>query len=86
MTTFDALIQAAADMKTQGAAQGAPGGPPATAPDGSPIPPALAQALAAQQAGPQQQPGNSIPAAAPGSMNLRHVLQGVNETVSPSAV
>lgn len=86
MTTFDALIQAAADMKTQGAAQGAPGGPPATAPDGSSIPPALAQALAAQQAGPQQQPGNSIPAAAPGSMNLRHVLQGVNETVSPSAV
>ena len=84
-TVYDALLKAAAEAATGAPAPGAQGGPPPTGAGGQPVPPGLAQMLAAQGAGPQAQPGNSIPAAPPGLMNLRHVLQGINETTSAQA-
>jgi hypothetical protein len=91
MGVFEARLQAAAEMAVQGPAPGTPGGaPPVGAPGpqgqpGAPIPPGLAQALAAQGAGPQSSPDEGVPTAQPGAMNLRHILQGVNEQVSPGA-
>ncbi len=84
-TVYDALLKAAAEAATGAPAPGAQGGPPPTGAGGQPVPPGLAQMLAAQGAGPQAQPGNSIPAAPPGLMNLRHVLQGINEQSSAQA-
>jgi hypothetical protein len=91
MSLIDARLQAAGEMAAQGPAPGTPGGaPPMGAPGpggqpGQPIPPGLAQALAAQGAGPSAAPGEAVPMPQPGLMNLRHVLQGVNEQVSPGA-
>jgi hypothetical protein len=42
--------------------------------------------LAANGGGGQLPPGTPVPDAPPALMNLRHVIQGVNENVSPSAV
>ncbi len=84
-TVYDALLKAAAEAATGAPAPGDQGGPPPTGAGGQPVPPGLAQMLAAQGAGPQAQPGNAIPAAPPGLMNLRHVLQGMNEQSSPNA-
>ncbi len=86
MSMYEAFLHAQAEAATQAPAPGAQGGPPATGPGGQPIPPGLAQMLAAQGAGPQAGPGNPIQSAPPGLMNLRHVLQGVNENISPGAV
>lgn len=86
MPIFKAILQAAAETASQGPAPGTPGGAPPTAgPNSQPIPAGLAQMLAAQGAGPGQAPANPIPAAAPGMTNLRHVMQGINEQVSPGA-
>ena len=86
MSMYEAFLHAQAEATTQAPAPGAPGGPAPTGPDGQPIPAGMAQMLAAQGAGPGAGPGNPIPAAPPGLMNLRHVLQGVNESISPGAV
>jgi len=86
MPIFKAILQAAAETASQGPAPGSPGGAPPTAgPNSQPVPAGLAQMLAAQGAGPGQAPANPIPAAAPGMINLRHVMQGINEQVSPGA-
>ena len=85
MSMYEAFLHAQAEAATQAPAPGAQGGPPATGPGGQPIPPGLAQMLAAQGAGPQAGPGNPIQSAPPGLMNLRHVLQGINEQSSPAA-
>jgi len=85
--TLDAaFLEAKAQMATQGAAPGTEQGPPPVGGDGQPIPPGLAQALASQGSSPSQQPGDQIPAPNQSLMDFRHVLQGVNENVSPSAV
>ncbi|MDE2022286.1 MAG: hypothetical protein KGI71_05250 [Patescibacteria group bacterium] len=90
-TIYEAWLKASSELATQGPAPGTPGGPPPTAPGagpgqpGQPVPPGLAQLLASQGAGPQAAPGGAIPGPNPSLMNFRHVLQGINEQVSPGA-
>jgi hypothetical protein len=86
-----AVLEAQAEAATAAPAPGSPGGPEPVGPPGSPtagqqIPPGMAAMLAASGAGPTAAPGQGIPAAPPGLMNLRHVLQGENENISPGAV
>lgn len=85
MPLYAAWLQAESEAQTAAPAPGAPGGPPPTGPGGQPIPAGMAQMLAAQGAGPAAAPGGQIPGPNPSLMNLRHVLQGVNEQVSSSA-
>ena len=89
-TTYDAILLAQSEMASQGPAPGTPGGAPPVGPPGGsapgqPIPPGLAQALATQGAGPSSAIGAGVPNAPPALMNLRHVLQGVNEQISSNA-
>jgi hypothetical protein len=69
----------------QPGAQGTPG-PAGPGGAGGQMSPALAQMLAATGSGPQAGPGAAQPTAPPDLMNLRHVLQGVNENSSSAAV
>jgi hypothetical protein len=83
---YKAFLQSQAEAASQAPAPGTPGGPTPSGPDGQPLSPSMAQMLAAQGAGPDAPPGGPIAAANPSLMNLRHVLQGVNESISPQAV
>ncbi len=84
-TLYDAFLKAQAEATAQAPAPGTPGGASPTGPDGQPLPPGMAQMLAAQGAGPAAPPGGPIPSANPNLMNLRHVLQGINEQSSVNA-
>jgi hypothetical protein len=92
LTLARAVLKAESEQSNQGPATGAPGGPPAVGPDGQPIPPEMAQALGQPGgAGPAGAGGTGgppppIPGPAQGLVNLRHVIQGVNASPSPSAV
>jgi hypothetical protein len=86
-----AVLEAQAEAATAQQAPGSPGGPEPVGPPGSPtagqpIPPGMAAMLAANGQGPSAAPGEGVPMPAPGMMNLRHVLQGENESISPAAV
>ena len=86
-----AVLQAQAEAATAQPAPGAPGGPEPVGPPGSPsagqpIASGMAAMLAAQGGGPEAAPGQGVPMPAPGMMNLRHVLQGENASISPGAV
>ena len=90
MPVFKAMLQAAAEVASQGPAPGA-GGPDVTAPPGpggapsAPLPPGLQQLLAANGAGPTSPPGATIPSPNPDLMSLRHTIQGISEQMSPTA-
>jgi len=86
-TLAESILQAKAEAATK-APVGQDGMPQQPGAPGQPgqIPPQLAQMLAAGGAGPQAQAGSPVPAAPPALMNLRHVIQGVNEAPSAKAV
>lgn len=91
ITPSEAVLQAQAEAATAQPAPGADGGPPPVGPPGSPqagqpIPAGLAAMLAGSGAGPGAAPGQGVPGPPPGMTNLRHVLQGENENISPGAV
>jgi hypothetical protein len=88
MAVYLAIAQATAE-----AAQGPQGAGAPTGPDGQPMSPGLAALMASQGGGltpkgavtAQEPAGSPVPAASPNLMDLRHVLQGVNEQISPGA-
>ncbi len=86
-----AVLEAKAEAATAQPAPGSPGGPEPVGPPGSPtagapIPAGMAAMLAAGGGGPGAAPGQGVPGPQPGMVNLRHVLQGENENISPGAV